>query len=272
MRKKTKWILELCSIISIAIIGFPLYFVVVNSFKTKAEAADMNLLLPREWNLFHNIKEVFRVAQISQAFVNTFIITACSVVLIILLCSISAFVIQRRDNKFTRVITQILIAGLILPGMIITTYYVVDFFNLVRTFTGVILLFVSGNFAFFTYLYISFMHGVPREIDEAAIIDGAGKFRLFFGIIFPLLLPVNASVLILASMNVWNDFTVPFYFLNTAKRYTLSLLVYFFYGEKSTDWNLVFTTIIMVSLPVVLLYLFLQRYIVAGMTSGSVKS
>jgi raffinose/stachyose/melibiose transport system permease protein len=272
MRKRTNWLLELISVVFIAIIGVPLYFVIINSFKTKAEAADMNLLLPSEWNLINNLKEVFAAAKIPQAFGNTLIITVCSVLLIIVLCSISAFVIQRRDTKLTRIMTQILIVGLILPMMIITTYYVVDFFNLIRSYTGVVLLFVAGNYAFFTYLYISFMHGVPRDIDEAAIIDGASKYRLFFGIIFPLLLPVNASVLILASMNIWNDFLIPFYFLNTADRYTLSLLVYFFYGQKAADWNLVFTTIMIVSLPVILLYLFLQRYIVAGMTSGAVKN
>ncbi|MGF7047902.1 raffinose/stachyose/melibiose transport system permease protein [Paenibacillus sp. DS2015] len=272
MKKTTKWLLELLSVICIAIIGIPLYFVIVNSFKTKSEAADMSLALPSEWNFLSNIKEVFASTDILQAFWNTFVITFFGVLLIIILCSVSAFVIQRRDTKLTRIMTKILVVGLILPMMVITTYYVVDFFHLIRSYTGVILLFVAGNYAFTTYLYISFMHGIPRELDEAAIIDGAGKYRLFFGIIFPLLLPVNASVIILTSMNIWNDFTIPFYFLNSADSYTLSLLIYFFFGQKSADWNLVFTTILLVSTPVILLYLFLQRYIVAGMTSGAVKS
>jgi ABC-type sugar transport system, permease component len=272
MKKGVQVLWELLSLVCIAIIGVPLYFVIVNAFKTKAEAAEMTLSLPGEWNIADNFKDVFAAARIPQAFWNTFVITLIGVVLIVVLCSVSAFVIQRRDTKFTRFLTQVLIVGLILPMMIITTYYVVDFFELVRTYTGVVLLFVAGNYAFITYLYISFMHGIPRDLDEAAIIDGVGKYRLFFGIIFPLLLPVNASVLILASMNIWNDFTIPFYFLNSADRYTLSLLIYFFFGQKAADWNLVFTTILVVSLPVILLYLFLQRYIVAGMTSGAVKS
>ncbi|WP_256758497.1 carbohydrate ABC transporter permease [Cohnella sp. WQ 127256] len=272
MKKGTKWLWELLSVVCIAIISVPLYFVIINSFKTKSEAADMNLALPGKWNIVENIKEVFASANIPQAFWNTTVITFVSVLLIIILCSISAFVIQRRDTRLTKIITQILIIGLILPMMIITTYYVVDFFDLVRTYSGVILLFIAGNFPFVTYLYISFMHGIPRDLDEAAVIDGAGRYRLFFGIIFPLLLPVNASVLILTSMNIWNDFTIPFYFLNSADNYTLSLLIYFFFGQKAADWNLVFTTILIVSLPVILLYLFLQRYIVAGMTSGAVKS
>ncbi|MFX3631687.1 MAG: carbohydrate ABC transporter permease [Candidatus Pristimantibacillus sp.] len=272
MKKATKWLWELLAVVCIAIIGIPLYFVIINSFKTKSEAADMNLSLPTQWNIIQNFKDVFAAAKIPQAFWNTFVITAVGVVLIIILCSISAFVIQRRDTKLTKVMTQILIVGLILPMMIITTYYVVDFFSLIRTHIGVILLFIAGNYAFTTYLYISFMHGIPRDLDEAAIIDGVGKYRLFFGIIFPLLLPVNASVVILTSMNIWNDFTIPFYFLNSADQYTLSLLIYFFFGQKSADWNLVFTTIMIVSLPVIVLYLFLQRFIVAGMTSGAVKS
>ncbi|MFC4600877.1 carbohydrate ABC transporter permease [Cohnella hongkongensis] len=272
MRRGAQAAWELVSLVCIAIVGIPLYFVIVNAFKTKAEAAEMSLALPGQWNIADNLRDVFAAARIPQAFWNTFVITAIGVVLIVVLCSVSAFVIQRRDTRLTRLVQQILVVGLILPTMIITTYYVVDFFELVRTYAGVILLFIAGNYAFFTYLYVSFMHGIPRDLDEAAIIDGVGKLRLFFVVLFPLLLPVNASVLILASMNIWNDFTIPFYFLNTADRYTLSLLIYFFFGQKAADWNLVFMTILIVSLPVVLLYLFLQRYIVAGMTAGSVKS
>ncbi|MEF2244731.1 carbohydrate ABC transporter permease [Paenibacillus sp. IITD108] len=272
MKKWNKLLLELIAIMAIAIVGIPIYFVVVNAFKTKAEAADMNLSLPSDWNIIQNIKDVFAAAAIPQAFINTFIITFFGVILVIILCSMSAFVIQRRDTKITKLLTNILIIGLILPMMVITTYYVVDFFHLIRTYTGVVLLFVSTNFAFTTYLYISFMHGIPRELDEAAIIDGVGKYRLFFGIIFPLMLPVNASVLILTAMNIWNDFTIPFYFLNSAGTYTLSLLIYMFFGQKGSDWNLVFTTILLVSAPVILLYIFLQRYIVSGMTAGAVKS
>jgi len=272
LKKWNKLILEIISIIAVLFVSVPIYFVVVNAMKTKTEAADMNLRFPTDWNFFQNLKDVFAAAAIPQAFYNTFIVTFFGVVLVIIFCSLSAFVIQRRDSRFTKVLTNVLLIGLILPMMMITTYYVVDFFGLIRTYTGVILLFIASNFAFTTYLYISFMHGVPRELDEAAIIDGAGKFRLFFGIIFPLLLPVNASVLILTSMNIWNDFTIPFYFLNSAKTYTLSLLIYMFFGQKGSDWNLVFTTILLVSAPVILLYMFLQRYIVSGMTSGAVKS
>jgi len=272
VRKGTKLFLELIALLCSAVIAVPLYFIIVNSFKPKAEAADLSLKLPTDWNIIENYRNVFESAQIPMAFWNSLVITFFSVLFIIVFCSMSAFVIQRRDSKLTRIITQILVVGLILPGSIITTYYVMDFLNLVRTYAGVILLFIAGNYALMTYLYISFLQGIPKELDEAAIIDGSGKYRLFFRIIFPLLLPVNASVLILAAMTVWNDFLTPFYFLNTADRYTLSLAIYLFFGQKSADWNLVFSVIVIVSLPVILLYMFMQRFIIAGMTSGAVKS
>ncbi|BBH22142.1 sugar ABC transporter permease [Paenibacillus baekrokdamisoli] len=271
MRRWQKGLLELISLVLSGIIAVPLFMVVVNSLKNQVDAADLKLTLPKDWSGFNNYTEVFRIARIPQAFLITLIITVVSVVLIITVCTAAAFVIERRDSRFTRILQHILIAGMILPGSIITTYYLMQSLHLIRTFTGVILLYVASNFPFMTYLYISFLRGVPKELDEAAIIDGIGRFKLFFKILFPLLMPVNASVIILASMNIWNDFQTPFYFLNTASRYTLSMTIYFFFGQHSSDWNLVFADIVMVSLPVILLYLFMQKYIVSGLTAGAVK-
>lgn len=272
MKRVRKWTLEIVALLCGAVVAGPLYLVVVNSFKTQAEAADLKLTLPRTWNIIENYKRVFQEADIPMAFWNSLIITFFGVLFLIVFCSMTAFVIQRRDSTFTRILYQILLVGLILPGSLIATYYVMNFLHLVRTYTGVVLLLVAGNYSFVTYLYVSFLYGVPRELDEAAIIDGVGKYSLFFNIVFPLLLPINASVLILAAFTIWNDFSTPFYFLNTAGRYTLSLSIYLFFGQRSSDWNLVFANIVIVSLPVVVLFMFMQRYIVAGMTAGAVKS
>ncbi|WP_256761923.1 carbohydrate ABC transporter permease [Cohnella sp. WQ 127256] len=271
MRRWQKRLLELISLVLSGIIAVPLFMVIVNSLKNQSDAADLKLTLPNDWSGFNNYTEVFRIARIPQAFLITLLITVVSVVLIIVVCSVAAFVIERRDSRFMRLLQHILIAGMILPGSIITTYYLMQSLHLIRTYTGVILLYVASNFPFMTYLYISFLRGVPKELDEAAIIDGIGRFKLFFKILFPLLKPVNASVIILASMNIWNDFQTPFYFLNTASRFTLSMTIYFFFGQHSSDWNLVFADIVIVSLPVILLYLFMQKYIVSGLTAGAVK-
>lgn len=272
MRGWRKILLEVVSLLISCVIAIPIYLVIVNSFKTGAEASDLGLSLPTKWNIWNNYSDVFISAKIPQALWNTTILTVVSVFFIIIFCSLSAYFIQRRDNRVSKLLQTIIIAGLILPSSIITTYMLMFDLHLVRTYLGVILLYIAGNYAFLTYVYIGFFHSIPRELDEAAIIDGVKPYGLFWRIIFPLLKPVSASVLIIAFMSVWNDFTTPFYFLNTASRFTLSLTVYFFFGQHSSDWNLVFADLIIVSLPVVLLYLFLQRYIVEGLTAGAVKS
>jgi raffinose/stachyose/melibiose transport system permease protein len=268
--RKTLW--EALSVLISGVIAIPIFLVVVNSFKTQAEASDLGLSFPTKWNLWDNYSEVFVNAKIPQALWNTTILTVISVFFIVIFCSLSAYFIQRRDNRVSKLLQTVIIAGLILPSSIITTYMLMFDLHLVRTYLGVILLYIAGNYAFLTYVYIGFFHSIPRELDEAAMIDGVSPYGLFWKIIFPLLKPVSASVLIIAFMSVWNDFTTPFYFLNTASRFTLSLTVYFFFGQHSSDWNLVFADLVMVSVPVILLYLFLQRYIVEGLTAGAVKS
>ena len=111
----------------------------------------------------------------------------------------------------------------------------------------------------------------PRDIDEAAILDGCGSLTLFFRVVFPLLKPMTVTLFILTFMNIWNDFGTTIYFLNTSENYTLPLTIYNFFSTHSSDWNLVFTDVVIVSLPVVLLYFCAQKQIMSGMTSGAVK-
>ncbi|MNN66497.1 Inner membrane ABC transporter permease protein YcjP [compost metagenome] len=127
------------------------------------------------------------------------------------------------------------------------------------------------NFFFFVMLYTGFFKSIPRDIDESAVIDGAGPLTLFFKIIFPLLKPVTVTLIIITFMNVWNDFGITIYFLNSPSNYTITLTIYNFLGTYSSQWNLIFANIVVVSVPVVLLYLLLQNYIIDGMTAGSVK-
>ena len=120
-------------------------------------------------------------------------------------------------------------------------------------------------------VFSSYIVGIPRELDEAAVIDGCTGFSLFIRIIMPLLKPVTATTGILNFMWVWNDFQYPMYLLNTSSKYTLPMSIYSFYGTFNRSWNLVCADMVLVSLPVILLYLFAQKYIIAGMTAGAVK-
>ncbi len=119
--------------------------------------------------------------------------------------------------------------------------------------------------------YTGFYKSIPRDIDESALLDGCSILRLLFSIVFPLVKPVTVTVIIISFMSVWNDFSIAIYFLNSPKKYTMVLTAYNYFGVHSADWNLVFGDIVLVSLPVVILYFALQKYIVAGMTAGAVK-
>lgn len=266
-----RYSLEVVAVLISMVVAIPSVLILLNSFKNQQEAADLNLSLPKVWEIWDNYSTVFREAHIGKAFGNTILVTGVSVIGVILLCSLSAYIIQRRNDAFCRFLRSLLLTGMILPISIITTYMFLQQIHLTGNYAGIILLYIATNFAFTTYLYIGFFAGVPREIDEAANIDGAEGLRLFLTVIFPLLKPINATAFILTFMTIWNDFNLSLYFLNSPSRFTLSLTVFFFSGEHSSDWNYVFADIIMISLPVVVAYILMQKHIVSGMTAGAIK-
>ena len=231
----------------------PFAMIVLNSFKTKKEAAELGLALPKQWNILENYRAVMETG-VLHAFRNSCIVTCLSVLLIILLSALAAFILQRRNTRFSRKLTTFFVLGLIVPGQIIPTYMLCSYLHL-KTFAGAAAVLTAANLPLGTFLYLGALKSIPRDIDEAAILDGCGSLTLF----------------ILTFMNIWNDFGTTIYFLNTSKNYTLPLTIYNFFSTHSSDWNLVFTDVVIVSLPVVLLYFCAQKQIMSGMTSGAVK-
>ena len=231
----------------------PFAMIVLNSFKTKKEAAELGLALPKQWNILENYRAVMETG-VLHAFRNSCIVTCLSVLLIILLSALAAFILQRRNTRFSRKLTTFFVLGLIVPGQIIPTYMLCSYLHL-KTFAGAAAVLTAANLPLGTFLYLGALKSIPRDIDEAAILDGCGSLTLF----------------ILTFMNIWNDFGTTIYFLNTSENYTLPLTIYNFFSTHSSDWNLVFTDVVIVSLPVVLLYFCAQKQIMSGMTSGAVK-
>ncbi len=252
------------------VILIPVFMVVINSFKDRNEAAMMNIHLPSSFHILENYKEMIAEGGIIRGFLNSMFITVICVFGLILLCSAMAFVLQRKKNLFSKIINMTVVFGLVLPIQIIPTYFVCNFFHLPHVASAIFVLIVA-NMSFTVFLYTGFMKSIPAEIDESAWIDGANQFQLFFHIIFPLLQPVTVTAIIINFMAVWNDFGISIYFLNSARNYTLPLTVYNFFGNHSSDWQLVFANVVLATLPVMIVYLLLQKYIIAGMTAGAVK-
>lgn len=260
-------------LITVVVYIIPFWFVILTASKDKREASWMNLSLPGKWQLWDNIREVFATndGMILRSFVNSTLLTVISVAIIIVVTSLLAFVMQRRNDRVTRIFSLLILAGLIVPSAIVPTYWVLDFLHLSKKLAGLITVEVALNISFATILYRGFIGSVPRAIDEAAIIDGCGTLRLFMSVILPLLKPVTAAVAVVSTLHVYNDFVNPLYYLPGAKNSTIQLSIYYFTGQYGSDWNLVFADILIISIPVIILYILFNKQIVEGMVAGSVK-
>lgn len=272
IKKLKKYLSEIIAILLTPIILFPVYMLIVNSMKDKAGAASMSLKLPEKFFALENYSYLLKEGGVGQAFINSVLITGVSVSGIVIFSAMAAFIINRCKIKLVSIMNGFILAGMFLPISMIPTYFMVKNLSLNSSFIGICLVYIASFFPMAVFLYTGFLKSIPSEIDEAAFLDGSGTFRLFFKIILPLLKPVTATVLIMNFMSVWNEFGIAIYFLNTPKKYTMVMTMFNYFGTHSADWNLIFSSIVLMSLPVVIMYFSLQKYIVSGMTAGAVKS
>jgi len=166
---------------------------------------------------------------------------------------------------------RLFMVGMVAPISLVTTFNLLKSMHILNTRTGIIMVFAGILIPFAMFIYVGFIRTIPREMDEAATIDGCGPYRMFAVIIFPLMKPITFTAAILVFMNVWNDSQIPLFFLNDNEYWTMPLNIYRFFGYFRTDWNYIFGNILLTTLPVFLLYLIGQRFMIEGMTSGAVK-
>lgn len=252
------------------VILVPVYFVIINSFKSQKEAGLMNISWPTQWYALENYRTMLSAGNIFRNFWNSCYITAIAVAVVILCSSMMAFVVSRRKSRFSTALNTLVILGMVFPVQIIPTYFVCKYLHL-SSIPAAIVVLITANLSFSAFLYLGYMKSIPKEIDESAWIDGASQLTLFFKLIFPLMKPVTVTSLIITFMSVWNDFGISIYFLNNSKNMTLPLTIYNFSGSYNSQWQLIFANVIVASLPVAVLYLVLQKYIMTGMTAGAVK-
>ena len=257
--------------IGASIIAFtPIYLIVVNSLKNKTQASQMSIAFPTtiEWS---NFTTVIEQGKLVQSFFNSVLYAGVSTVLGVALATLAAYVFSRNRTRLNGVLYFYLVLGIAMPMNFVTLMRVMQTTGLMNTRLGIILLYTATILPFSIFLIYSFISSIPRELDEAAIVDGAGPFRLFWSIILPLLTPILVTAVVLNFMGTWNDFLLPLYFLNSSAKWPMTLAVYNFFGQYSTNWGLVSADILLTSLPVVLIFLLGQRFILSGMTSGAVK-
>jgi raffinose/stachyose/melibiose transport system permease protein len=251
----------------------PFLFMFVTAAKNQAEAAQLSFSLPTEWALFQNFADAIKARDymLVTAFVNSAFVTVASVAVVIVLSALVAYVLQRRPSKWTRVVDVLILSGLIIPPAVVPTVWVLQEINLFKTLTGLILIEVAFHLSFCILLFRAFIATIPRELDEAATIDGAGPLRVFFSVIFPLLKSVTVTIIVIESVNIFNDFVNPLYFLPGDDKPTVQLTLFNFQSQFETQYNLLFADILLITIPPLIMFLFFNRRIVAGMTAGAVK-
>lgn len=252
------------------IVIIPLVVLFVNSFKTSAEANKMTLSLPTEW-VFENYSTVIEQGKLVSSFLNGLLYAACSVVVVVILVSAAAFVISRNQKGINKFLYYFIISGIAMPINNVALMKVMQAFHLVNSRVGIIILYAAINIPLSLFLAYGFVGTIPREIDEAAVLDGCTPVQLFIRVIAPLLKPIMSTLFVLDFMAVWNDFTMPLYFLNNSEKWPMTLAVYNFFGAFENSWNLVSADIILTLAPVLIVFVLGQKYIVGGVAAGSVK-
>ena len=248
----------------------PLALVFINSFKTTPEAARLSIALPQKW-MTENYATVFKKGNIVRSFWNSLLYSGTSSLLSNTAAAMAAFVMARHQSGFFKAVNAYFFLGLVAMTNYVTTVQVMSWLNLLNTAAGMILLFMAQGIPFSVFLFFGFVKGISRSLDEAAVLDGCGSVRLFFQVVFPLLKPVFVTGFVLNFMNAWNDFITPLYVLNRMSAWGMIMSIYNFFGLYGKEWNLISAVIIVTVMPILFVYLFCQRYIIAGMTSGAVK-
>lgn len=260
-------------IVSVVVFLLPFAFIVLQAAKDPREAGLMSFSLPTQWQFFQNFIDAFQTNdyQVVWAFINTLVITVVSVAIMVVLAAMVGYLLQRKKSRWNPVVNFFVLAALIVPPAVVPTIWVLQGIGLFKTLPGMILIEATFGLAFAVLLFRAFVASIPRALDEAAIIDGAGPMRLFFGVILPLLRPVVVTVIVVQSVTVFNDFQGPLYFLPGSDTPTLQLGLYNFQSQSVSQFNLLFMYMLLITIPPLIMYIFFNRQIVAGFTSGAIK-
>ncbi|NWL09833.1 ABC transporter [Paenarthrobacter nitroguajacolicus] len=259
--------------VSIVVFIIPLLFMVLTAVKDRKEAAKLDFAWPTSFQFVENFTAVLsaRKFMLVTAFINSTILTVVSVTILVILAAMVAWVLQRRKSRWNGVANFLILSGLIIPPAIVPTIWVLQGMGLFKTLPGLILIEVAFGLSFCVMLFRAFIASIPKELDEAAVIDGCGPVRLFFRVIFPLLRSVIVTVIVVQSVHIFNDFQNPLYFLPGDANATVQLTLFNFQSQFTTNYNLLFMNILLITVPPFIMYLFFNRQIVAGMTAGAVK-
>jgi len=260
-------------LIAVIIFIYPVLLMIINSLKPFKEVLTNVLAFPQSFELA-NYSYVVEKMQYFRLFWNNVVITLVGIAGIIIFSSLAAYILDRRKTRYTKLIYAIVITPMLIPfqTIMITLLKTMSTIGLSSSTWGIGIQYWGFGIPMATFIYFNFMKTVPREIDESAVIDGASSFGTFLKIISPLLQPVTATVAVLDIMWIWNDFLLPLLMVNgSPKTRTLVLAAYNFVGQLNTKWHYALAAMVLALIPSVIVFIFLQKYIVEGIVAGSIK-
>jgi raffinose/stachyose/melibiose transport system permease protein len=268
----SKSALELGMIVLAILFMFPLYITFVSGFKTYNEIITSTLTLPHELS-FANFATAWRQMNFMASFLNSLFVTVISVVGILLFSSAAAFQLVRNPGPASQFIFFFILSSLIIPfqTLMIPLVKVAKDLRLIDSLFGLVIMYWGFGIPLALFLYHGFIKSVPQELEEAAYMDGCGTTGVFFRILMPLLTPVTTTIAILQSLSIWNDFLLPLIMLTSVKNKTIPLAASIYFGEYNNEWHLALASMTMAIIPIIVFFLFMQKYIIQGITAGAVK-
>lgn len=254
------------------VILIPFYYVFINTIKLPSEAVKSPMSIPTHITLESYVK-AWQEMKYPRVLMNTLINTSVSVIFVILLSSMAAYSLVRRRHIFHKILYNVFVSAFMIPYvmMIIPLFKIIRDLHMMNTMQGVIVIYIATSLPFEIFLYYSFIKTIPMEIEEAAFVDGCSVFRIFWNICLPLLAPVSATVAIIISIGVWNDFLTQLLFIQSPKYYTITRMLYSNVGQFRTDWTSLMPMFVLGIAPVLIFYILMQKYIIKGVAVGAVK-
>ncbi|MCE7481538.1 carbohydrate ABC transporter permease [Microbacterium profundi] len=264
-----KPVLEIVMVLATVAYMFPLYIMISMSFKTAAEAAGSPIAPPQSVHL-DNYATAWSEADLGRALINSLIVTVISITVAVLIGAMAGYAIVRGTRRWSTPKLVLFLLGLMIPGQLgmVPLYTLMRDLGLLQSHLSLIIYYAGSLMPMTVFLYAGFLKTVSPTFEEAAKIDGAGWWQTFSRVVFPLLRPVTGTVIIINTINIWNDFLTPMLYLAGTPNRTLPVAVFSFQGEFASEWGLIFAGMVIAALPVLVVYFFLQRHIIQGFAGG----
>jgi raffinose/stachyose/melibiose transport system permease protein len=248
---------------------YPVYVLINLSFKNPKEISEASLALPSHLET-GNYSQAWNGASLGAAMLNSTIITVSSLLCLVVIGSLASYYLARTKTKLSYGMYLLFLLGIVLPFQLalVPLYKLMKDTGLLGSYASMIIFYTGLQIPFTIFLYTGFLRALPREYGEAALVDGATHLQSFMRITFPLLRPITGTVIILNAVFVWNDFLTPLVYLGGTPNETLPVVVYQFVGQYVSNWGYIFAAVVVASLPILVAFLALQRFVIKGFASG----